>query len=69
VKRVSLTAGNITLVRDGQPVNYREKDAARVFSRERVPLHVDLGGGKGRAFVWSSDFGHDYVSLNADYRS
>ena len=69
IKRVSLTAGAITLVRNGQPAPYREKDAARVFSRERVPLKVDLGGGSARAVVLSSDLGHDYVSLNADYRS
>ncbi len=69
VRRVSLTAGPIALVRNGQPVPYREKDAARVFARERVPLRVDLGGGKARAVVLSSDLGHDYVSLNADYRS
>lgn len=69
VKRVSLTAGPITLVRNGRLAPYREKDAARVFSRERVPLKVDLGGGTARAVVLSSDLGHDYVSLNADYRS
>jgi len=68
-KRVSLTAGPVTLVRDGQPVPYSEKDAARVFSRERVPLRVDLGGGTARAVVLSCDLGQDYVSLNADYRS
>ncbi|HSP14562.1 MAG TPA: bifunctional glutamate N-acetyltransferase/amino-acid acetyltransferase ArgJ [Thermoanaerobaculia bacterium] len=69
VRKVSLSAGNIALVRDGEPVDYREKDAAKVFSRERVPLHVDLGGGNGRAVILASDLGHDYVSLNADYRS
>jgi glutamate N-acetyltransferase/amino-acid N-acetyltransferase len=69
IRKVSLTAGPITLVRDGQPAPYRERDAARVFSRERVPLHVNLGGGSGRAVVLSCDLGHDYVSLNADYRS
>jgi glutamate N-acetyltransferase/amino-acid N-acetyltransferase len=69
VKRVSLTAGPITLVRDGQPAAYREKEAAKVFSRERVPLRVDLGGGTARAFILASDLGHDYVSVNADYRS
>lgn len=69
VKRISLAAGPVTLVTAGQPVPYREKDAARVFARERVPLKVDLGTGTGRAVVLSSDLGHDYVSLNADYRS
>jgi glutamate N-acetyltransferase/amino-acid N-acetyltransferase len=54
---------------DGEPAVYREKDAARVFSRERVPIVLDLGDGDGRAVVLSCDLGHDYVSLNADYRS
>jgi glutamate N-acetyltransferase/amino-acid N-acetyltransferase len=69
VKRVSLAAGAITLVSNGEPANYREKDAARVFGRERVPITLDLGGGKARAFVLSCDMGHDYISLNTDYRS
>lgn len=69
VRRVSLTAGPIRLVHNGQPVAYKEKDAAKVFSRERVPLYVDLGAGSAKAVVLSSDLGHDYVSLNADYRS
>ena len=70
MKRISLAADKVVLVRNGEPAQYREKDAARVFARERVPLIVDLGfGGKGRAVVWSSDLGHDYVSINADYRS
>ncbi|HVS31230.1 MAG TPA: bifunctional glutamate N-acetyltransferase/amino-acid acetyltransferase ArgJ [Thermoanaerobaculia bacterium] len=69
VRKVSLTAGTVALVRAGEPVPYREKDAARVFARERVQLRVDLGAGAGRAVLLSSDLGHDYVSLNADYRS
>jgi glutamate N-acetyltransferase/amino-acid N-acetyltransferase len=69
VKRVSLSAGPVKLVVNGEPASYREKDAAKVFARERVPIVLDLGGGEGRAVVLSSDFGHDYVSLNADYRS
>ena len=68
-KRVSLSAGPVTLVVNGNLAPYREKDAARVFARERVPLVIDLGGGTATAVVLSSDLGHDYVSLNADYRS
>jgi glutamate N-acetyltransferase/amino-acid N-acetyltransferase len=69
IKRVSLAVGKVTLVRNGNPAEYREKDAARVFARERVPITLDLGSGDARTVVLSSDLGHDYVSLNADYRS
>ena len=69
IKRVSLAAGNVQLVANGEPATYKEKDAAKVFSRERVPIVLDLGEGDAKAIVLSSDLGHDYVSLNADYRS
>jgi len=69
LRRISLHAGPIALVLNGAPAVYREKDAAKVFARERVPLRVNLGDGTARAVVLSSDLGHDYVSLNADYRS
>ena len=69
LKKISLHAGSIALVRNGAPAVYREKDAAKVFARERVPLRIDLGSGNARAVVLSCDFGHDYVSINADYRS
>jgi glutamate N-acetyltransferase/amino-acid N-acetyltransferase len=69
VKRVSLNAGPVTLVRNGDPAEYREKDAARVFARERVPITLDLGSGNAGTFILASDLSHDYVSLNADYRS
>lgn len=69
VKKVSLQAGNVLLVSEGQPTAYKEKDAAKVFSRERVPLTIDLADGKASTVILSSDLGHDYVSVNADYRS
>jgi len=69
VRRVSLTAGKVKLVIQGEPAEYREKDAAKVFAKERVPITLDLGDGNASAVVMSCDLGHDYVSLNADYRS
>jgi glutamate N-acetyltransferase/amino-acid N-acetyltransferase len=69
VKGVSLFAGKVQLVINGEPANYREKDAAKVFSRERVPIILDLGSGTAGTVVLASDFGHDYISINADYRS
>ena len=69
IKRVTLFAGRVQLVKDGAPATYREKDAARVFARERVPIVLDLGGGSARVVILASDFGHDYISINTDYRS
>ncbi len=69
VRRVSLAAGSVTLVANGAPAVYREKDAAKVFARERVPITLDLGSGAASTVVLASDLGHDYVSINADYRS
>ena len=68
-KRVRLRAGNLTLVSGGAPAEYREKDAAKIFSRETVPVEIDLGSGPGRASLMTCDLGHDYVELNADYRT
>jgi glutamate N-acetyltransferase/amino-acid N-acetyltransferase len=69
LKKISLHAGAIALVENGSPARYSEKDAAKVFARERVPLRIDLGNGRARAVVLSCDFGNDYINLNADYRS
>jgi glutamate N-acetyltransferase/amino-acid N-acetyltransferase len=68
-RRIGLRVGELSLVENGVPVVYKERDAARLFAKERVPLSVDLGVGKARARRMACDFGHDYVSINADYRS
>ena len=67
--RVSLRLGPLVLVERGVPAAYREKAAARLFAKERVPVAIDLGAGKASAFKLASDLGHDYVTVNADYRS
>jgi glutamate N-acetyltransferase / amino-acid N-acetyltransferase len=67
--KVSLKVGGLTLVAGGEPAAYREADAARIFAKEEVPISVDLGAGSASATLLSCDLGHDYVSLNADYRS
>lgn len=68
-RRVSLRMGNVELLRNGLPVAYREKDAAKVMSRESVQLTIDLGAGTASATMLTCDFGDDYIALNADYRS
>jgi glutamate N-acetyltransferase/amino-acid N-acetyltransferase len=68
-RRVSLSVGTIPLVVRGAPAVYREREAARQFSRERVVVTLDLDAGHAAASRLTCDLTHDYVSLNADYRS
>jgi glutamate N-acetyltransferase/amino-acid N-acetyltransferase len=53
----------------GRSAAYREEDGQRVMSQSEIAIRVDLGRGRARATVWTCDFSHDYVSINADYRS
>ena len=68
-RHLALRFGRVTIVENGSLTSYRERDAARVFARERVPVVIELGTGRASANLLVSDLGHDYVSLNSAYRS
>ena len=55
--------------RGGRASSYREEDGQRVMKQDEIGVRVDLGRGRAAATVWTCDFSHDYVSINADYRS
>ena len=48
---------------------YREEDGARVMKQSEITVRIDLHRGPAQATVWTCDLSHDYVSINADYRS
>jgi glutamate N-acetyltransferase/amino-acid N-acetyltransferase len=53
----------------GQPTDYVEAYAADIFAAHDISVRLQLGEGEGRATVWTCDLSHDYVSINADYRT
>ena len=59
----------VQLVARGKSLEYLESDAARVFSQPEFQVHLDLGLGDGEATAWTCDLTHEYVSINADYRT
>ncbi len=68
--RVSFWLDDVLVVdHGGRAPSYREEDGARVMKADEIAVRVDLGRGAARATVWTCDFSHDYVSINADYRS
>ncbi len=53
----------------GRNPNYREEDGQRVMKQSEITVRVLLGRGTAADTVWTCDLSHDYVSINADYRS
>ena len=55
--------------RGGRHPAYREEDGQRVMKKSEILVRVSLGRGDAHDTVWTCDLSHDYVSINADYRS
>ena len=53
----------------GRHPGYREEDGKRVMKQAEISVRVHLHRGPAEATVWTCDLSHDYVSINADYRS
>jgi glutamate N-acetyltransferase/amino-acid N-acetyltransferase len=56
-------------VQGGRHPAYREEDGQRIMKQSEITVRVVLGRGTAEDTVWTCDFSHDYVSINADYRS
>jgi glutamate N-acetyltransferase/amino-acid N-acetyltransferase len=53
----------------GRNPAYREEDGQRVMKQSEITVRVALGRGAATETVWTCDFSHEYVTINADYRS
>lgn len=72
--QVALWVGNpgereLQIVAQGTPTDYLEEEAAAIFARPEINIHLDLGQGEAGATMWTTDLTHDYVTINADYRT
>ena len=60
---------NMPVLRGGLPVEFDEDEALKRFEESQIDIECDLGEGDGKAVIWTCDLTHDYISINADYRS
>lgn len=68
--RVQLYLNDVWVAQNGgRHPAYREEDGQRVMKGAEILVRVVLGRGDARTTVWTCDLSHDYVSINADYRS
>ncbi len=67
---VDIHIGDVSLIEGGEPAaSYTEAAGKAVFVEEEIEIHINLNQGEFASHVWTSDLSHDYVSINADYRS
>ena len=70
VEAIQIWIGDVKLVTDGAAdPKYTESAGAAVFAQSDIQIRIDLGAGQASTTVWTCDFSHEYVSINADYRS
>ena len=70
VADVDLYLDEVMVARGGSraPV-YREEDGKRVMQKQEITVRVELNRGASAATLWTCDLSHDYVTINAEYRS
>ena len=68
--KIDIHISGVSIIESGEPAeSYTEADGKKVFEQEDITISVDLNLGSANYHVWTSDLSHEYVSINADYRS
>jgi len=70
VSRVDIWLDDVHVVSNGErAAGYTEAAGSAVVAQEELTIRVDLNRGSVSDKIWTTDLSHDYVSINADYRS
>jgi glutamate N-acetyltransferase / amino-acid N-acetyltransferase len=69
IDRVDLFLGDVWVAQGGQARDYEERAAHRAMLEDPVRIRVRLGAGEATGWIWTCDFSHGYVDINAHYRS
>lgn len=67
---ISMWLGEVLVLEQGQRADsYTEEQGAAVMAQAEIAIRVDLAMGSAKRTVWTCDLTHEYISINADYRS
>ncbi len=68
-QNASLRFGNLPVLKDGTPLPFSEEEALKILSADEIEMVLELGVGQASATMWTCDLTHEYVSINAEYRT
>ena len=63
------SVGKIQIIENGTATNYSEEQATKILSEKEVTAIADIKEGNKMATAWGCDLTHEYITINADYRS
>lgn len=67
--KVDIRINDLLLCRDGLDTGFDEAAARKELDRKEITLRVDLHQGSASARIWTCDLTHDYITINASYRT
>jgi glutamate N-acetyltransferase / amino-acid N-acetyltransferase len=68
-EKVDILVNDLFLCRKGVDAGFDEAAARRELDLKELTLRVDLHAGRGSSRIWTCDLTHDYITINASYRS
>ncbi len=70
VSRIDVFLGEVCIVsQGGRAASYTEAQGAEVMAREEISIRIELGRGTCSETIWTTDLSHEYVKINAEYRT
>lgn len=70
VERIDVYLDNVCITRNGgRAEEYSEEQGARVMAQEEITIRIDLARGDFQETLWTTDLSHEYVRINAEYRT
>lgn len=70
ISKLTLYVGETLLLESGEPAeSYTEEQGQAEMDKEEITIRAVLNTGEAQAHVWTSDLSHEYVTINAEYRS
>ena len=70
VSLIDVFLGEVCIAsKGGRAATYTEEQGAAVMAREEIAIRIELGRGDCSETIWTTDLSHEYVRINAEYRS
>lgn len=70
VSKLDLYLDDLCVAKNGELYpEYTDINGKYIMQKSKIKIHVKLARGTAKAKVWTCDFSHDYISINANYRS